>query len=182
MTNRLGRPSSFREQTADRICQLIANGQSLRAICSISGMPSRKSVLRWLEAREDFRRQYARAREAQADFFADEILEIADDSRNDWMDRQNPDGSVTRVVDHEHIQRSKLRIDARKWLMSKLAPKKYGDRQTLEHQGAEGNPILPVLRVVDAPPKETREEWLARRHRELGNAVMPARIEIEGNR
>ena len=93
-------------------------------------MPDKSTILRWLDAHAEFRDQYARAREAQADHFAEEILEISDDGTNDWMRRQQGEDTVE-VANHEHISRSKLRVDARKWLMSKMAPKKYGDKLEL---------------------------------------------------
>jgi hypothetical protein len=96
-------------------------------------------VYRWLAADGGFRDRYVRAREAQADRFADEIIEIADDATNDWMERRQGEETV-RVVDHEHIQRSRLRVDARKWLMAKLAPKKYGDSVALT--GGGGGPLV----------------------------------------
>jgi hypothetical protein len=107
-------------------------------------MPSKTAVLKWLANGDhpDFVAQYARAREAQADHFADEILEIADDGTNDWTTRRNGDDEEYEVVDHEHISRSKLRVDARKWLMAKMAPKKYGDKLTQEFTGADGGPVL----------------------------------------
>jgi hypothetical protein len=95
-------------------------------------------VFRWLaENLEGFRDQYARAREAQADAIFDEILEIADDARNDWVDR-NTDGGTIRVFDHEHVQRSRLRLDARKFVLARMAPRKYGDFKRLEHSGPDG--------------------------------------------
>lgn len=100
-------------------------------------MPDKSTVLRWLARYPEFRDQYAQAREAQADHFADEILEIADDASNDWMVRKQGEDEVE-VTNHEHISRSKLRVDARKWLMSKMAPKKYGERITQEHTGSVG--------------------------------------------
>ncbi len=95
--------------------------------------------------------QYARAKELQAEYLLGEIFEIADDGTNDWMERQRQDGSV--AVDHEHIQRSKLRVDTRKWAMSKMAPKKYGERVAMEHSGPDGGPIVPVLNVTIARDK-----------------------------
>jgi len=88
-------------------------------------MPAVGSVCRWLAENDGFREQYARAREAQADTLADEILDIADDGTNDWMARE--DGSLE--YNGDHIQRSRLRVDARKWIASKLKPKVYGERQ-----------------------------------------------------
>lgn len=132
----MGRPSSFTKTTGDTICGLIADGHSLREICRSEDMPDKATVLRWLgdDRNTSFRDQYVRAREAQADHFAEEILEISDDGTNDWMVRQSGE-DVIEVPNHEHISRSKLRVDSRKWLMSKLAPKKYGDKLDVEHGG-----------------------------------------------
>jgi hypothetical protein len=134
-----GRPSKYSDGLAEEICGLLAEGQSLAEICRRGDMPSQRTVYRWLAADEGFRQRYAQARETQADRFADEILEIADDGTNDWMERQQGD-ETTRVADHEHIQRSRLRVDARKWLMAKLAPKKYGDAVALT--GGGGGPLV----------------------------------------
>lgn len=136
-TNRVGRPSLFGAEVASTICSRIADGESLREICRDDAMPDKATVLRWLGAHEEFRDQYARAREAQADYFADEILEIADDGSNDWMLRKVGEEEIE-VANHEHISRSKLRVDARKWLMSKMAPKKYGDRTETVLSGSIG--------------------------------------------
>jgi hypothetical protein len=113
-------------------------------------MPARRTVLRWLEGNEDFRRQYARAREFQAWLIADELLEIADDGRNDFIEREGKDGSTATVVDHEHIQRSRLRFDARRWLLSKMLPKVYGERVLTELSGKDGGPIE-FDRIAGAP-------------------------------
>lgn len=127
-----GRPSSFTQEVADAICDQIADGISLRELERREGMPSARTVHRWLNERESFRQQYARAREAMMDTFADEILEIAEDGRNDWIERENRDGSTYEALNGEAVQRSKLRIEARQWLMGKCAPKKYGDKQQIE--------------------------------------------------
>ena len=129
---RMGRPSAYSERLADKICSRIADGESVRSICADKGMPSKSMVFRWLGKHETFRDQYVRAKEAQAEHMADEILDIVDDGSNDWMERKRPDGSTEMVLNSEHIQRSKLRTDARKWLLSKMLPKKYGDRQEIE--------------------------------------------------
>lgn len=136
-----GRPSIFTDELAATICDRIADGQTLREICRDEAMPGSTTVKRWLRQDEAFRTQYAQAREEQAEHFADEIAEIADDGSNDWMDRQLENGRVVRTLDHEHVSRSKLRIDTRKWLMSKVAPKRYGDRTELTGPG--GAPLIP---------------------------------------
>lgn len=133
-----GRPSSFTQEIADTICERLVEGQSLRAICLSDDMPSAATVCRWLgqEDRALFREQYARAREAQADTLTDEMLDIADDGTNDWMAKKNAEGQVTGVeYNGDAVQRSRLRIDTRKWYASKLAPKKYGDKIDLNHGG-----------------------------------------------
>lgn len=136
----VGRPSDYTPELAANICNRLADGESLRAVCAADGMPDKSTVFRWLAAREDFRDQYARAREAQADHLADEIIEISDDGTNDWMERRSEaeKGAGVQtgwVLNGEHVQRSRLRVDARKWFASKVAPKKYGDRIETEHSG-----------------------------------------------
>ena len=84
---------------------------------------------------------YAAAREAQADYLAEELLEIADDATNDWMQRRREDGTIATVLNGEHVQRSRLRIDTRKFLLAKLQPKKYGDHVTTALTGPNGGPI-----------------------------------------
>jgi hypothetical protein len=118
---------AYSDALAEKICDLLADGLSLREICRQEDMPNKSNVLRWLKNNETFRDQYARAREDQADAFADEIIEIADDASNDWMER-NDDDNEGWQANHDHINRSRLRIDSRKWAASKLAPKKYGDK------------------------------------------------------
>lgn len=140
----MARPSEFTEATADAICERIADGESLRAICRDEGMPSKATVFRWLAANEAFQDQYARAREAQADSLFDDVLEIADDSRNDWMER-NGEGDPGWALNGDHIQRTRVRIDARKWMAGKLRPKVYGEKLDLS-----GNVGLTVNLESDA--------------------------------
>lgn len=123
-----GRPDSFTQEKADAVCELVATGHSLRQIEAMPGMPAKVTILKWLGRDQEFATHYARARELQAEHMAEELLEIADDARNDFMERAAADGSTSLVVDHEHIARSKLRYEARRWLMGKMAPKKYGDK------------------------------------------------------
>jgi hypothetical protein len=132
-----GRPGTYTPAVASAICESLADGMSLRKLCAQPAMPSMTTVMRWLadEAKQEFRLHYAHAREAQADLLAAEILEIADDSSGDII--IDKDG-ITRV-DREFVARARLRVDARKWLAGKLAPKKYGDR--IEHTGVDAGAI-----------------------------------------
>ncbi len=151
MVNQTGRPSAFSEDIADTICERLADGESLRAICAEEGMPSKSMVFRWLGQHEAFRDQYERARETQADAIFDEILDIADDGSNDWMERKTSDGSAGDVIlNGEAIQRSRLRVDARKWMAGKLRPKKYGDKVAVEATGKDGAPLIPERNDRDA--------------------------------
>ncbi|MFM5449196.1 terminase [Aeromonas veronii] len=126
-----GRRSAFTNELGEAICSAIADGMSLRAVLARPGMPSKSMVMRWLadERYIEFRDQYAC--EDLADKLADEILQIADDGSNDTFLDAN--GNVK--VNHDVIARARLQIDARKWLASKVAPKKYCDGGARENSG-----------------------------------------------
>jgi len=147
----MGRHSEFSQEIADRICERIACGESLRAICKSDDFPAMATIFRWLAdtANESFREQYARARETQADTLFDEILEIADDGSQDYKTVQRGEETVE-VVDQEHIQRSRLRVDARKWMAGKLKPKVYGDK--LELAGNKDAPLIVERREFTPKP------------------------------
>lgn len=122
---KVGRPSDYNQKTVDFICDELAEGKSLREICAPDDMPNRGAVFRWLGQNEAFHNQYARAREVQADAIFDDVLKLADDDKAD-------------------VQRSRLQVDARKWIAGKLRPKKYGDKQEIDLN------IQPVVIAKDA--------------------------------
>lgn len=138
--NGIGRPHSFRPEVGDAICERLVNGESLRAICRDPEMPYVGTVLRWVamgevekeegdgseaqSALKAFSRQYARARQEQADVLADEIIDIAD-----------------RATDP---QLARLQIDSRKWYAGKVRPKVYGEGIALRHTGADGSSAVQV--------------------------------------
>lgn len=137
--------TTYSEAIADAICERIADGESLRDICQSDDMPARSTVFKWLSEQPSFSDRYTRAREEQADAIFDEALSIADDARNDWMERHNQDGeSVGWQLNGEHVQRSRLRIETRKWVAGKLRPKVYGDKVSLA--GDPENPITVDVR------------------------------------
>lgn len=103
------------------------------------GFPDYSTIMRWIDKDSELCKRYARAKESQADFMAEEMMDIADDGRNDFMEREGEKGG--QVPNKELVQRSKLRIDTRKWLASKLKPKKYGDKVQQEISGTDGGPI-----------------------------------------
>ena len=141
----MARPSEFNQETADLICELLTEGRSLRSICERDDFPACSTVCRWLSQNEGFRKQYAYAREIQADALFDETLDIADDGRNDWMTIKRGKTEVE-VPNQEVISRSKLRVDTRKWYAGKLNPKKYGDK--VEATVQAGDTLLDVISAI----------------------------------
>lgn len=137
----VGRPSIYSDAIADDICGRIADGESLRSICGDAYMPSRRTVLHWLDddAHADFCAKYARARELQADLLAAEIVEIADTPEIGTKSVLKPTG--TEITEGDMVEHRRLRILARQWYAAKLAPKKYGDKIQQEVTGPNGGPI-----------------------------------------
>lgn len=133
----MARPELYTPEIGNEICTLIStSNKSLRTICKELKI-SVSSVLLWLstDKHPEFKEQYARAKEEQADFLAEEMIEIADDSSKDNMTITGPDGKLKVVEDREWTNRSRLRVDTRKWIASKLKPKKYGDKIDVTTQG-----------------------------------------------
>lgn len=136
-----GRPSIYTPELAAEIVRRMCEGESLRAICRDDAMPSRPTVILWIaENREGFSAQYAIGRQAQAHLWAEELMEIADDGRNDTYEGEDGPRINTDV-----IQRSRLRVDTRKWVVSKMLPKLYGEKLALEHGGPDGTPLKIVV-------------------------------------
>jgi hypothetical protein len=141
-----GRPSDYNQEIADKICERIACGESARSICRDDEMPALSTLFRWLSRNKEFSEQYARAKEEQADALEDELLNIADEVGQPLIvdgAAVMVDGKPMMVVDNAAVQHAKLRVDARKWVASKLKPKKFGDRITAEHSGP-GGAAIPV--------------------------------------
>lgn len=135
-----------KEAVMEIICDRLAtSSDGLRKIISEGHegykLPALSAVCRWLNEDDALREQYAHAKAAQMDFMAEEILDIADASELDMV--ESPSGDMK--LDGEHVQRSRLRVDTRKWLMAKLAPKKYGDKQELNVSGG-----LAVVKASEA--------------------------------
>ncbi|MBL0935522.1 MAG: terminase small subunit protein [Rhizobiaceae bacterium] len=149
---RMGRPSDYSEALADTICERLTQGESLRAICRDDDMPHAGTVCRWLAKHDDFREQYSHAREAQAELMADELVEIADDGSNDWMERKDAEGELIGWRENgEALRRSALRVDTRKWIASRLLPKKYGDKLAL----GGSKDMDPIKTETDVSENET---------------------------
>lgn len=130
----------YSPEFADRICAEIADGKSVRTICKMDGMPCKATLFNWLGQHADFKAKYDIAVMERAESYAEEIIDIADDGTNDWVAE---DGVIR--LDHEHVQRSRLRVDARKWICAKMKPKKYGDK--LAVGGADDLPPVRVEKI-----------------------------------
>lgn len=125
----MGRPSDYSDDIAREICSRLSEGRSLREICRAEDMPHESTVRKWaMEDRGGFYTHYARAREIGYHSMADEVLEIADDGSNDWMLRKGEGEETAYTLNGEHVQRSRLRVDTRKWMLAKALPKIYGDK------------------------------------------------------
>lgn len=142
-----GRPSVYTDAIAAEILERISDGQSLRSICVLDHMPARSTVFKWLSENVSFSDQYAHARDAQADALFEDMLQIADDSSND-VKIVGEDGNEREVCNTEFVQRSRLRVDTRKWMASKLAPKKYGEKVTAVHTSDEDAPVIQRIEII----------------------------------
>lgn len=156
-----GRPTKYSPTLAEEICRRLGAGESLISICRDQKLPSEATVRLWAEQnREGFSARYARSRLEQLEHWADELVAIADDGRNDtYVDEH---GNLR--TDHDVLGRSRLRVDVRKWLLSKLRPDTYGDRGRLELTGAGGGPVQHTIDTTKLEPKElsTLEQLLKR--------------------
>ena len=140
-----GRPMALMPELKAEICERVVAGETMKQIAANAHMPAESTLYLTLARDPAFAAEYAPAREAQCIRWEDQLLEIADDGTNDWTTRQTKSGDTIVVADHDHIQRSKVRIDTRKWLMSKRLPKKL----------AIGCPS-----ALSFPPEQVRQEIL----------------------
>jgi hypothetical protein len=141
---------SYTPQLGAEICARLAEGRSLRSVCRQDGMPNMATVFRWLANDEEFAKTYAIAMGERADAIFEEMFEIADDARNDFLEEtQLVEGvevpSGVYKFRKEHVQRSRLRIETRKWALARMNPKKYGDKMTAELTGPNGGAVVVEL-------------------------------------
>jgi hypothetical protein len=167
MPNTPGPDTILTPELAQRICLLLMEGTSLRRICQMADMPAKGTVMVWL-GKDDveggiyraFQDQYARARKVQAETLIDEIIDIADNRSVDGISAEDDTISTEKgdFPNKEWMQRSALRVDARKWYASKLLPKKYGDKLALTD--GDGKPLpTPEIRIyTGAPPLSNSEK------------------------
>ena len=140
-----GRPTLYSEKLAALVCERVATSTfGLARLCELhDDLPTKFTINLWRYKYPEFSTQYAQAKLKQADLLAEEILDIADDGTNDWMQTWGEDGDVGWKLNGEHVQRSRLRIDTRKFLAAKLLPKQYGEKP--EDKKAEDKSVIEML-------------------------------------
>lgn len=154
MTNKS--PIPYSRAIADEILDRLSEGESLRAICRDRHLPCRETIHQWVMHNvEGFAAEYASARDLGLDALADEVIEIADDE---------PGMLPTGAKDGAAVAHNRLRFDARRWYLSKLAPKRYGDRQEVAVSGH--------LALSDMTEDEMRAELAAL----VASGVVPAGV------
>jgi len=138
---KIGRPGRYSPGLAGAICKAIAAGQSVRQACAANGI-SWTTVYGWVDKEPEFAKLFAEAQLARTECWAEELLEIADNSAADVLEYEGSDGHIRPMPNNAAVQRDRLRSENRKWLMGKHHPQKYGNTDRLELTGAGGGPIL----------------------------------------
>jgi hypothetical protein len=134
---------------ADRVLARIAEGSSLRKASQAEGI-SHCSVLDWIRADKELANQYARVKEISCQMWADQIIEISDEENYEPVPGPRDEDEAREVrFDATAVVRNRLRVDSRKWLLSKLLPKVYGDKLELG-----GEVRVPVIWPVNPPAIE----------------------------
>jgi hypothetical protein len=154
--NKGGRPSKYNEKLAEELCIAIATTpKGLHHICnSRDDFPTPSTVLLWRLKHDEFSAKYARAKQMQIEAFVNDIIEISDDNSRDVT--EDKDGNDK--PNHEFMQRSRLRVDSRKWLASKLMPKLYGDRIAVETEDGNQNELKEQLKELQAKLNKENEK------------------------
>lgn len=149
----------YSEALRDALCERIASGETLIAVCESPNMPAYSTFYRWRREHPDLCEAYALAVVARAERWAEELVDIADNSTNDYMERERRDGSFETVLNRENIQRSDLRIRTRQWRLARLLPKEYGERSQLAVTGPDNGP-LQSIGVQTTDPVEAARIYL----------------------
>jgi terminase small subunit-like protein len=147
----------YTADVADRILDALMSGQPLHDICAEPDMPSAVSVRHWLkDNREGFTARYWEAREIGYHAIADQMLRIVDDRRNDWIVRRQEDGSFETMLDPARVNRAELRVKTRRWLLSKMLPKQFGDRLDItarrdgsDTKGGDESDLAELMKLIN---------------------------------
>lgn len=163
LTNRW-RVTPYNEDWATIILEALHDGMTMRECCrmqqkTVPHFPDPSTFYAWATYDvQGFATRYARARMAQAQHWAEDIIDISENGTNDWMQRRLADGTITHIVNHEHVSRSKLRVDTRKWLLSKLVPA-FADKVQHQTLGADGQPVDPPSNISPIELSSMLKQW-----------------------
>lgn len=143
----------YSDEVAEEICLRLAEGEHLCEICNEENMPSRVTVFQWTRNKPEFAAKYRQARLDKVETWMDEIITIADDGRNDWMEKKKRNGEIEVVFDKENYGRSRLRIETRLRLAGKIASHLYGERLQTDVNIQNRTTIRVVLEDRTAQPE-----------------------------
>lgn len=143
----------YNQETADAVCKLLIDGKSLRAACRELDLAP-PTILLWTKSNKEFAEQYARAREIGYHLLADEIIEISDEADVEVV-TQN--GKEELDLSATAISRNRLRVDSRKWMLSKMLPKIYGEKLGIDHGIQPDNPIMELFNQIKNTPFRPKE-------------------------
>lgn len=149
-----GRPTTYTKDLASIMCARIAEGESVRSICRDDEMPAISTFFKWIGEHEEFSKQYAIAKDQCIEVYFDEMVDISDNQvgspakDEDGNLLTDKDGNLVKFVDGASVGHAKLRVDTRKWALSKMCPKKYGDKIQQEVSGPDGGPVTMVERRI----------------------------------
>lgn len=148
---------SHRELMVD-VCGRLSAGRSLVDACKdVADAPTPTAIMQWVDSEPDLALLYAHAREVGYRLLADEIVTISDETEVEVRYNGN---DVTLVLDATAVARNRLRVDTRKWMLSKMLPKTFGDKTTTELTGANGGAIqvaaVPLSGLSDGELEQMR--------------------------
>lgn len=136
-----GRPAKYTKELADRVCFELSQGKSLRTVCKNDWCPEGVTIFKWMREMPEFLSQYEKAKQESADALAEEIMDIADTPMEGDEVTINADGSKV-IKKGDMLGHRRLQIDSRKWIMSKMKPKKYGEKLDMTTGGEKLESVL----------------------------------------
>jgi hypothetical protein len=176
--NRKAGEDDFTPELGTKICDLIADGETLTKICRAKGMPGRRSVQRWILKYPDFERTYWQARKLSATTLFDKARDEADNTTKDFF----MDAKGVKRVDTGIVSRAALRVRTLQWAATKLNPERYGDK--VQHTGANDGPIeiAHIERLTPAEVAAELSKLMGVAEKEMGltpGGSQPVQVRIE---
>jgi hypothetical protein len=160
-SKKAGRPTLYTPELAEKICELMTMGNSIKSICALEDMPGETTLYRWLTNNTEFLEKYRAAREVQAESFFEEMIREATDRSGDYfMDGNQPRPNAANVM------RSKLIADNLKWVLARMNPKKYGAATELAPSAPQQVSFSFEREIVDPP--NILKDRIAELERQLG--------------